>query len=130
MTMKSKILKAIGKGQYDYDYKNDILMFKTKEREYSTSLEFDNLVIDIDIEGYVTGLRVFDATKVFKLTKITLKNVKHFEFHTQVEDKIIKIQLRFDAVLRNKPIIKQGQDFERAALESNINNSELFCTVS
>ena len=128
--MKNKHLDAKGKGLYNYDYKNDLLSFKIKEREYSKSLDFGNLIMDIDKEGFITGLRVFDASKVFRLSKIALKNLKQFEFHTSVEDKVIKIQLRFTSVLRNKPVIKQGQDFERVVLESNINDSEVVCTVA
>ena len=128
--MTNKNLDAKGKGEYSYDYRNDILLFKIRDREYSLSIDFDNLIADIDIEGFITGLRIFDASRVFKLSKMALNNVRAFEFNTKVEDKIITIQLRFTAVLRNKPVIKQGQDFVREALGSQIKNSEVLCTVA
>lgn len=127
--MNKKHLDAKGKGLYDYDYKNDLLMFKIKDRHYTKSIDFGNFIVDIDNEGFITGLRLFDASKLFKLPKIALKGIRNFEFHTSVEDKIIKIQLMFTASMRNKPIIRQGQDFIREALNSNIKDSEAVCTV-
>ena len=128
--MTNRHLDARGKGEYSYDYRNDILLFKTREREYATSIEFENLVVDIDTEGYITGLRIFDASKVFALSKMALKDVRQFEFNTKVEDKVITIQLTFVPVLRNKPMIRQGQNIVREALDSTIKDSEVLCTVA
>lgn len=128
--MESKNLDARGKGEYLYDYRNDILLFKIKNRDYAMSIEFENLVVDIDKEGFITGLRVFDASQIFKLSKLALSNVKGFEFNSKVEDKVITIQLRFTSVLRNKPVIKHGQDIVREASDSHIKNSEVLCTVA
>lgn len=122
-------LNAPGKGEYTYDYRNDILLFKIKERKYKISIDFGNLIVDVDEEGFITGLRIFDASQAFKLSKIALNNIRSFEFHTRVEDKIINIQLRFTSILRNRPIIKQGHDFIREAFDSNIKNSEVLCTI-
>ena len=44
--MKMKHLEA--EGEMDYDFANDILFFKVKDRDYNFSLEFQNMVIDID----------------------------------------------------------------------------------
>ena len=56
--MTKRHLDAKGKGEYDYDYRNDILLFKIKDRNYLKSLEFENLVIDFDDKGFITGLRI------------------------------------------------------------------------
>jgi uncharacterized protein YuzE len=125
-----KHLDAKGKGFYSYDYVHDLLLFKIKDREYKKSLDFGNLIVDIDSEGFITGLRIFDASQVFDLPKIALKNVKQFEFNTSVEDNVVKIQLKFVPILRNQPMIKQGQDFVREAVGSHINDSEVVCTVA
>ena len=94
------------------------------------SLDFGNLIVDIDKAGFITGLRIFDASTVFKLSKIALNRVKQFEFNTKVEEKVITIQLRFFAEMRNKALIKQGQDFIREAVDSKIQDSEVVCTVA
>ena len=128
--MENKHLDARGKGVYTYDYKNDILLFKIRDREYTMSIEFENLIIDIDKEGFITGLRIFDASQIFKLSKLALSNVKRFEFNTKVENKVITIQLRFMSLLRNRPVVKHGQDIVREATDSHIMNSEVLCTVA
>lgn len=128
--MESRHLDARGKGEYTYDFRNDILLFKIKNRDYAMSIEFENLIVDIDTQGYITGLRIFDASQLFKLSKLALSNVKIFEFNTKVENKVITIQLRFTSVLRNKPVIKHGQDIVREASSSQIRNSEVLCTVA
>ena len=126
--MKMRHLNAPGKGEYHYDYRNDILLFKIKDRNYKISIDFGNLIVDVDEEGFITGLRIFDASRVFKLPKLALNNLRSFEFHTKVEEKVISIQLRFNCILRNS-IIKQGQDFVREAVDSQIKNSEVLCTI-
>lgn len=128
--MTKKYLDAREKGEYTYDYANDILLFKTKDRDYAKSLDLGNLIVDIDTEGFITGLRLFDASKILKLSKITLNNLKQFEFNADVEDKIITVQLRFTCVIRNAQKIVQGQDFIREATSTSIQNSEVVCTVA
>ena len=128
--MKKRLLKAIGDGEYTYDYGNDILLFKIKNRDYMKSIDFENIVVDIDKEGFITGMRVFDASKVLKLAKMALRKIQQFEFNAKAEENVITIQLRFIAVLRNKPIIKQGQDFVRESLNSDILDSEVLCSVA
>jgi len=127
--MINKHLDARGKGEIDYDYANDVLLFKVKDRDYLKSVDFDNIVIDVDTKGFITGMRIFDASKMFNLSKLSLKNIRGFEFNAKAEDKVISIQLRFVAELRNKKSVIQGQNIERAS-DAFINNSEVCCTVA
>ena len=65
---KEKIIrKSIqGKGEVDYDYKHDILFFKTKDRQYSKSIELlDNIVIDVDKSGFLVGIQFNGNYAVF-----------------------------------------------------------------
>lgn len=128
--MKGRHLKALGKGECIYDYVNDMLLFKIKNRDYLKSLDFDNLIVDIDKEGFITGLRIFDASEIFNIPKVALKNIKSFRFHARIEDKKVSIQLEFIPVLRNKPLIKQGQNLVREAIGSQVSNSNVLCTVA
>ena len=127
--MKGRHLKAFGKGECLYDYVNDVLVFRIKNRDYLKSLDFDNLIVDIDKEGYITGLRIFDASKIFGIPKLALKIIKSFKFNARIEDNKVTIQLEFIPVLRNKELIKQGQNLVREATGSQVNNSEVVCTV-
>jgi len=129
--MKTRHLDAKGKGEYMYNFKNDILLFKIKNREYAKSIEFENIIVDIDKEGFITGLRIFDASQVFRLSKISLKNIKRFEFDASAEDRVIRIHLRFMASLRNKPYpIEIGENFEREALTAAVMNSRVEATAA
>lgn len=91
-TMK-KHLNAIGRGAYSYDSRHDILFFKIKERDYSTSLEFDELVIDMDTEGFIMGIRLFDASQILRLDKESLSKIQGFEFSARAESGVISVQL-------------------------------------
>ena len=91
--MTKKTLNAKGKGEYKYDYDNDILLFKIKNRDYLKSIEFENITLDMDTEGYITGIRIFDASKILNVTKIALRKISQFEFSTKVEKNVVFVKL-------------------------------------
>ena len=127
--MKNKYLNGKGKGEYLYDYSHDILMFKFKDRDYDKSLEFDDndLTLDIDTEGFITGITIYEASKVFKINKTALNNIKEWIFSSKINDKKVIVQLKFAPVLRNKSVM-YSQDFIRETSE-NVNNCEAVCSV-
>ena len=91
------------KGEVDYDYKYDILFFKTKEREYAKSLEFDNIVVDIDKEDFLVGIQIFEASKFLNLDKKILLSIPNWQFTANVYDgNKIDIRLVFQIKIRNK----------------------------
>ena len=96
--MEAKHLNAKGNGIADYDYKNDILFFKIKDREYAKSIDFGDFILDIDNEDFITGIQIFDASKIFKIDKDALMKVRRWEFHTKVENQVVTVQLMFEAV--------------------------------
>jgi len=124
--METKHLDARGKGEVDYDYKNDTLFFKIKNRTYLKSLDFGNLVLDVDKEGFITGIQIFDASKLFKMEKDALLKVRSWEFNTKVENKVINVQLSFEVVKRNKVIARQNFERETTA---QLHDSEVLCTI-
>lgn len=126
--METRNLDAKGKGEVDYDYSNDILFFKIKEREYSRSIELEDIVLDIDKEGYITGIQIFGASKMFNVDKDTLRNVHKWEFKVRTEGKVIFVQLMFEMLRRNQ-IVERGQNLVREA-PSLLTNSEVMCAAS
>ena len=118
--------KLEGKGEVDYDYKHDILFFKTKDREYVKSIELlDNLVVDVDKEGFLTGIQMFDASEYLNIDKKSLLQIPNWQFTINVHENIIEIRLVFQIKIRNKiveknPIISQQ-------INQNLPNSELIC---
>ncbi len=110
---KKRHLDGTGKGEFIYDYKYDTLMFKIKERDYKMSIELQNFVLDIDKERFITGIRIFDASKVFGINKYILKNIVQGEFKTSVDNNIITVTLKFVGKRRNKiiPMITEKENF-------------------
>src|SRR3972149_11404711 len=104
-----------GKGEMDYDYANDVIFFKLKNREYSRSIEFNNITIDVDKEDFITGIQIFEASKFLRINKIALRSVPEWKFQATVKDKTIEIRLAFKVVYRNgnimmNPIIMKDSD--------------------
>jgi len=109
--MTGRHLDGKGKGEFVYDYKYDILTFKTKNRNYKQSFEFQNFVLDVDEEKFITGIRIFDASKVFDVDKVVLKNVTYWEFNAAIEDNKIMVQFKFTCNIRNKNRVFPAENF-------------------
>ncbi|MEA3329221.1 MAG: DUF2283 domain-containing protein [Nanoarchaeota archaeon] len=108
--MKSKHLEA--EGEMDYDYVNDIIFFKVKDREYDFSIEFQNMVIDIDKERFIVGIQLFEASKFLGIPKINLREIPGWQFKAKVENGVIELRLNYELKVRNRiyeknPIIIQ-----------------------
>ncbi len=124
--MKNKKLDARGKGEFSYDKENDIIFFKIKDRNYFKSLEFDELVVDLDSKDFIIGLRIFEASRLLKIDKDRIESLHKFEFNAKVEAGLVKIQLRF---ILDNPELNYMQDFVREILDTEINDSEVLCTI-
>jgi len=98
-----------GAGELLYDFKNDLLMFKIKDRDYKLSVEFQNFTVDIDEEDFVTGIRIFDASKVIGVDKFYLKSIIRTEFKAQIENNVVTIGIKFVSKVRNKLLSLLGQ---------------------
>mgnify|MGYP001615649912 FL=1 len=94
------------KGEMDYDYVNDILFFKVKDREYSFSLEFQNMTIDLDKEKFIVGIQIFDASEFLGITKINLREIPKWQFKAKINQGVIEIRLFYQLKVRNKVIEK------------------------
>ena len=113
--IKPRHLEA--EGEMDYDYVNDILFFKVKNREYDFSIEFQNMVIDVDEEKFIVGIQIFEASKFLRMSKINLREIPRWRFNAKLEDNTIEIRLDYQIKLRNKileknPIIIQENKSE------------------
>lgn len=114
-------------GEADYDFKHDILFFKTKDRKYAKSIELlDNIVADVDKEGFLVGIQIFDASEFLNLDKKEPLSIPRWVFNANVYDgNKIDIRLTFQIKVRNKiveknPIIAQQ-------INQKLPNSEMFC---
>lgn len=124
--METKNLKE--KGEVDYDYKHDILFFKTQNKEYARSIELDNMVLDIDTDGFIVGIQIMEASAFFNLEKRMLLKVPNWEFSVSVHNGRIEFRLTFQIAMRNKiieknPIIMQS-------IEEKLPDSEMVCVTA
>lgn len=124
-TKKSRNL--VGKGECDYDYVNDILFFKVKDRNYDRSIELDRFVVDIDEENFITGIQIFDASELFGLTREQLRNVSKWQFQASIDENRLEIRLIFQTIFRNKIIEPRPIIIEE--LSEPLPNSKVVCTV-
>ena len=116
-----------GKGEVDYDLANDILFFKTKDREYDRSIEFENFVIDVDSEEFITGIQIFDASKFLQVDKELLRNIPNWTFKAVIANDKIELRLNYQTQVRNKTIEKNPIIIQEN--KSHLPNSEMICIV-
>ena len=107
----------VEKGELSYDFANDILFFKVKNREYSHSIEVNNIVIDIDEDDFIVGMQIFDASEMFELPKVQLVGPHGAKFRATIRDNRIQVSLLLEIRVRNKifrpnPIVIQESDEE------------------
>ena len=102
--MKGKSLEV--KGEMDYDFVNDVLFFKIEDREYDFSLEFQNMVIDVDEEEFNTGIQIFEASKFLEIDKSNLKQIPRWKFEAKITGNIVEIRLFYQIEIRNRIIEK------------------------
>lgn len=124
---KNRHLDGSEQGEFLYDYKYDILTFKIKNRDYKQSFEFQNFSIDMDVENFITGIRIFDASKVSGIDKYVLNNIVQGEFHASMKNNIITVRIKFVGEKRNKmiPIFAKQKDFTQQ-FTSQINSKNRF----
>jgi len=123
--IKPKHLEA--EGEMDYDFANDILFFKVKNREYNFSIEFRNMVIDIDEEKFIVGIQIFEASEFLKMSKLNLREISRWNFKAKIDEGIIEFRLNYQVKIRNRifeknPIIIQGN-------KSNLPSPQIVSTI-
>ena len=95
-----------GEGEMDYDYANDILFFKLKDREYDFSMEFENMVIDVDKEKFIVGMQIFNVSQFLGIKKEYLRQIPKWQFKSKVRDNVIEVRLFYQISIRNRIIEK------------------------
>ena len=100
--IKERKLEA--EGEMDYDFLNDILLFKVKDREYNFSIEFQNMVVDIDDEQFIVGIQIFEASEFLKINKEYLRRITKWQFKSRLQGNEFRIELYYQVIIRNKII--------------------------
>ena len=122
---KGRTLEA--EGEMDYDYINDILFFKVKNREYDFSLEFQNMVIDIDKEKFIVGIQIFDASEFLRIEKVSLRAIPKWQFKARIDHGVIEIRLFYQITVHNKIIEKNPIIIQENT--ADLPSPQMVCTV-
>ena len=80
----------------------------------------------------MTGIRVFDASRVFGIDKYTLKHIVKWGFKTSVESGMITVRLTFVGQVRNKevPVENFTQQLTTSLNGHKLTDSSVECLVA
>ena len=96
----------------EYDFQNDILFAKSIKREYDSSLQLGDFVLDFDKNKQVIGFEMFDASKKLGTNKIALNSFKEISINIFISNSIIQLIVKVKTKYRSS--IKEGMvNFEK-----------------
>lgn len=85
----------------EYDYDTDTFFARPMKRTYSSSFQTGNIIFDIDENDKIVGLELLNASKVFNLPKISLKNPKDMMIRIIVSETSIEVDISIRVSRRN-----------------------------
>ncbi|MBT8507541.1 hypothetical protein AZH53_03785 [Methanomicrobiaceae archaeon CYW5] len=86
----------------DYDFENDSLYFFLKGANYLHSVNLDNVIIDFGDDNYVKGVEIQNASKRFGVSKSALMRTCQIDFHLDVSEEKIELNIQITLEIRNK----------------------------
>lgn len=90
------------RGKIDYDHLNDSIFLFAESEEYKISKMIgNNIIIDFNKDGQVTGLEVLSASKVFRMSKEALRNLKNVKLRLEVTEESVTMHLIMTSLVRN-----------------------------
>ena len=89
------------KGKMSYDFEHDIIFACPIKRNYDSSFQIGNFIFDIDKSGKIIGFEILNASKIFGISKLFLKNRVSSDMYLEVNDKYIKLNIKIKSVIRN-----------------------------
>jgi len=114
----------LGKIKFDYDSENDMLYLYNSGKKSKGSIEFGELVIDLEKKGEITGIEIFDASKYLseltskKISKKTLMELENASFTCSARKGtvIIKITLKTHEEKILAPLAIQDLNYKRSLI--------------
>lgn len=91
---------------YDYDFENDSLFFNRKGVQLESSIDLGNVILDIGVDGSPVGFEILHASKMFNVSKFTIKNFHNINAGIFITEETIEVTLILTVVLRNGEIPK------------------------
>jgi uncharacterized protein YuzE len=91
----------LNKAKVKYDFEDDIFSAMPLNRNYASSFQIGNIIFDLDSENIINGIEILNASKVFNLPKLFLKNNISGRLDIIVNDKYIKLHIAICTIIRN-----------------------------
>ena len=111
-------LKTIPIDTFDYDFENDSLFFIYKGVDYESSIDIDDIILDLGVDGSPVGAEILHASKQFNVPKTAIKNLKNFKAEISISEKTIEIKFTIYTVLRNR-------ETEKIVASQGVNDEDL-----
>jgi uncharacterized protein YuzE len=92
--------------KYDYDLENDTIFFYGTNKKYKTSVDIDDVIVDISEDGFMMAIEILDASRKFNVQKSDLSNVQYFNAEIRINEETIKITMELKILKRNGLINK------------------------
>lgn len=89
------------KAKGEYNFQEDIFVARSLRRDYDSSFQIGNLIFDLDSKNKVIGLEIVNASKLFGIPKLVLKNMVSGKIIVIASNKIIRTEITLESSLRN-----------------------------
>jgi hypothetical protein len=87
---------------FDYDLENDSLFFNYKGIDYKKSTRIANIILDLGVDGSPVGAEILNASKMFKVPKSAIKDLKSFHAEISISKETIEMKFTISVVVRNR----------------------------
>ena len=93
--------KMYQKAKVSYDFENDLFVAIPLERKYDSSFQIGDFIFDLDKKQNVNGIELLNASKVFGIPKIFLKNMISGKLEVVVSKELIRLDIQIKSKVRN-----------------------------
>lgn len=91
----------IENGRAKYHFEDDIFSAQPLKRKYDSSFQIGDLIFDLDKKGRINGIEIMNASRLFYIPKVFLKNMISGKLRLEVNDKSLKLIIFIRALIRN-----------------------------
>ncbi len=120
--------KMYQKAKVSYNFENDIFVGRPISRKYGSSFQIGDFIFDLDKKKNVNGIELLNASRVFGIPKIFLKNMVSGKLEITVSKEFIRLEIQIKSKVRNEDKIT-SLSIERVRPEF-VNPAELHLAIA
>lgn len=111
-----------------YNFEDDIFVARSLSRKYDSSFQLGDFIFDLDKKQNVNGIELLNASKVFGISKVVLKNMVSGKLEIVVSKEVIRLDIQIKSKIRNTDKVT-SLSIERASPEF-VNPTELHLAIA